>query len=697
MRRALRWSLVAAVLWTVPAEAGWGPPAAVDRSRHGTLSRPQLVVSPSGTVAAVWVEWDDNQERLRYSTRHPGEGWRGPLWLSDPEPGIGQVALALDAHDNPTVVWTVHGDGGSQRLKATTVPFWSPSFPPATLAEDASSPSIAIDDYGTATVLFAAGGHGARRIGSVSRPAGGDWEVDDDLPANLTANGPTIVNRPGIGLTALWIEDGTALRSSDRGATNWSVPVTVDATAGFADVRVAAGGDLIAAWRGPGGVEVSDRAAGASWGAPVAVAAAPQAEGVSVARAASGDAAAIWTVDERAYASSRTVPGGWATPVALGPAARRSARVVLDAAGVATAAWESPDEAGARRATRAAGGAWAAPVVLSNAGEPGSAGALAIDHAGEITVAWVSAEPAPEGARSRLLSATTAATVIDETKILSGPEDGSYTRHDTATFTFNAGVDGNHCSDSLGATMCHSPWDIWLHKEGPHRFAVAVGTDATAATRTVHLDTTAPAIGITLAGAASSADRFGLGAKVDVSLHVTDTGSGVHSHTAPGPLFTGTPGPHRYTATARDNVGNAGKATFDYIVDPPPEAAPAPSPAPTATPAPAEPVVIPPRLLSGSRPTIAKLLRGGISARYRATTPGRLTVQWRAGRALLARGTTTITRAGTVTVRIRPTATGRRQLRKRKSVRLTALTVFRTGAATDTSTAMLTLRRGRTS
>ena len=298
---------------------------------------------------------------------------------------------------------------------------------------------------------------------------------------------------------------------------------------------------------------------------------------------------------------------------------------------------------------------------------------------------------------SPLLSSTTGPSVITETKILSGPADGSYTRHDRATFTFNAGVDWHHCSDSLGATMCHSPYEMWLPEEGPHRFAVAVGTDATAATRTVHLDTTPPSIGVTLAGASPTADRFPLGAKVDVSLHVTDGGSGVHSHTTPGSLFTAAPGTHVYTATARDNVGNVGKATFDYIVDAPPAAAtPVPTPEPTPAAAAPEPEIIPPRLLAGARPTIAALLRRGVSARYRATTAGRLTVEWRSGRSLLARGVSTITRPGTVTLRIRPTAGGRRVLRKRKSMRVTAKTTFRTAAATDVSTAMLTLKRGRT-
>jgi len=711
MWRALRWSLVAVALWAAPAGADWSAPGVVERARGDFLRLPELAVGPSGALAAAWASQDrNNQQWVRVSYRPPGGRWTPPRTISGPLWSVETIALALDGGDRLTVVWQALSSPQTRRVQAVSGPWEEP----VTLSDGGSGPVVAVDDEGVVTVMFTDGG----RIQVASRPPDGGWSAAETFSAS--GRSPRLVNRPGRGLTAVWWE-GSALRSSDLG-DGWSAPATISATAGEADLRVNADGDLLAAWHGPGGVQAALRPAGADWGAPATLAAIPQADSVHAALNTRGEAVVAWTSGFRAHGAYRLPTGAWTPAEPVSPAADvRRVKVVVDAGGTATALLTGLDAEGIRRTTRSPAGVWASPVALTR---PWSydqrSTAVATDSGGAAHLAWLSGDATVEHAGDRLLWATTGAANLSETEILSGPADGSFTSASEVTFTFNGGSDSHACTGPGG--WCRSPHTMWLPRDGAHTFGVAVGDDATGVSRTIHRDTVPPRItGFKVDG--EYRNRFAFGERALVTLEVTDDGAGVHSFDAPRALDTSTPGWRTHVGRARDNVGNEGEAQFGYYVDPPPVDPPPPpvagDPAPFEEPEEEDDPNQPwedltdddepdpleeaeqharatmPKRLSGPRPTIAALLRRGVVLRYRATTTGRLALTWRLGRAVVARGARTIKRPGTFTLRLRATGAGRKRLARRTSVRVGETTVFRTGGASATNKASLTLKRGR--
>lgn len=176
------------------------------------------------------------------------------------------------------------------------------------------------------------------------------------------------------------------------------------------DIELDAQGNATAAWveyQPWRAVRAATRPRGGVWSQPVTLSD-PTEEGAwqpQVAVGANGDAVVVWSSNYRPPAETQTVlavtreaGGQWSQPVEISKPASQGGfevagepEVVLDAQGDATAIWseETSRAAAIVASTRPRGGAWSAPVELTNNEEnAGRFPELAVDSAGDVTAIW---------------------------------------------------------------------------------------------------------------------------------------------------------------------------------------------------------------------------------------------------------------------------------------------------------------------
>lgn len=219
----------------------------------------------------------------------------------------------------------------------------------------------------------------------------------------------------GGGTVAYWMRsDGTTRRAqaSRRVGGTWTAPVDLSPP-GVDVVGMAspAGGQRNVAFAGwqseAGGVRTSSAVTlrGGSWSAPTDLGSGPVHDwsGLRIAANATGDAVAVWNdkvganvvVDLARYSN-----GVWSPGVAITDPAVSSEfpRAVIDDSGAVTVAWWTINPSGGAPATltamRSSGSGWATPVALVS-GYAASTPAMAVDGAGQVTMAWMGCPTAP--------------------------------------------------------------------------------------------------------------------------------------------------------------------------------------------------------------------------------------------------------------------------------------------------------------
>ena len=149
---------------------------------------------------------------------------------------------------------------------------------------------------------------------------------------------------------------------------------------------------------------------------------------------------------------------------------------------------------------------------------------------------------------------------------ITSPTDG---QHVALNGTLKAAFTCVDEADGSGAKTCTSN-AVDTSTAGIHTFTVmtsdfAGNTDSKSVNYVVDADTTGPVITIS---APVEGQHYAFGAGVTPSVACSDAGSGVAHCDAPGLVDTSSAGPHGYTVTATDNVGNPSSKTVHYVVDP---------------------------------------------------------------------------------------------------------------------------------
>ena len=331
-----------------------------------------VAVTPQGDAIAVWTA-----DGVAQSSWLPAGGqWSAPVDLSDPSDFTQETYVAVDAAGNATVVWRqVTGPGVVIMARSRTAAgVWDDPQPLSGVG--AFRPTVAVDPQGSATVAWYQDVPMSvdNIVWAARRPAGGTWQAAQMMSAAGPVVDPSLAADAGI--VALAWKDSTSgvgvIRASVRSATGvWSADVSLSAPGEHADgpqAVVDPSGIVTVGWRRDNGAHYVVQAA------------------------------------------TRSSAGGWGPVQDLSDAAEGSAAPDLGVAGdgAVTAAWRTTVVAATvKTAVRPAGGTWGPPVTISDAAEAAGDPAVAVDALGDTVVTWSSS--VPDSIVDSVLAATRAA------------------------------------------------------------------------------------------------------------------------------------------------------------------------------------------------------------------------------------------------------------------------------------------------
>ncbi|WP_245734496.1 PKD domain-containing protein [Nocardioides exalbidus] len=373
----------------------------------------KLAVDASGTTTAVWTQTNGTHYLVTTSQRPAGGSWSAPVTLSQAGQHAYTPQVEVDARGGAVAAW-YRSDGGRDRVQVTTrTPdgAWSPVETLSAAGQSANGVRVAIDDSGTAAVVWSRSDGATIRIQASTHAVGGTWTT----PVTLSEVGgdaisPAIAVDAGGTFTAAWTRyDGSyslAQASSRPAGGDWSIPATLsEAGHGAARPRVAAGqaGSAVVVWTRSDGsnlrVQASSRQAGGPWSIATTLSK-PGSDvfaGPIVGLDTSGNASAVWTQliggDTRAVAATRAPGGGWAVPETISPVGSTKGLVDLAVGrdGTTVAVWTLAGPGvttQVQAALRHPGAAWSAgsPVSAFD-GETVEPDAV-VDPWGNASVAW---------------------------------------------------------------------------------------------------------------------------------------------------------------------------------------------------------------------------------------------------------------------------------------------------------------------
>ncbi|MDX6646010.1 MAG: hypothetical protein QOK40_1737 [Miltoncostaeaceae bacterium] len=299
----------ATALWATGArstalEAAEAPPG-------GALSRPHLLwpsgpfpvsltwlsVDRSDRALALWLVNDRNRTVLMSATRSAAGRWSAAVAVSRVVPRLSAVDVAVNRRGDAVAAWQAY-DPAIRRavVQAASRRGGGPFSDPVTVAHEGQFPygelAVAIGEGGDAAVTWSVAGVGDYRPALVATHAPlGRWSSPVLLsrPSESTSHLRVAVDGRG-GAMVAWMSEGKHRHTTGRPvvaasrtpAGRWTAPITVAGRVDAVDdpaLAMSPGGDAVIAWNrvvgGNARLLAAARRAGAGWGAPVEIAAAP--------------------------------------------------------------------------------------------------------------------------------------------------------------------------------------------------------------------------------------------------------------------------------------------------------------------------------------------------------------------------------------------------------------------------------------
>jgi hypothetical protein len=437
--RALRGAVVTLVLVIatalcggLAASAGATPMwlAPVNLSEAGfTGESPQVAVDAHGDVTAVWGRGGGGNYAVQTATRPAGGAWQAPITLSEASVDAGGAQVAVDPEGDAVAVWdtfpvppaTARTIQAAVRSASTGV--WSAPVTLGAIGEPTGNPQVAVDSHGNAVAVWEEQpvNPGPQYIQASFRPAGGTWSAPVSISPGNVAFRPHVVMDPEGNAVVTWFgydSVQSAVRLASSGT--WQQPVEVTTIGSEAGGRpggpalaVDGLGDVVTAWSSTVGsgsnhiVQAATLPAGGAWQTPVALSEAGlDAGSPDVALDPQGDAVVTWSAATSAIVGShsavmqavvRPAGGAWQAPVDISEAGQEvddpqfEPKVAIDPQGNAITVWEGLDgeDQVIQSAVRpAASGDWQAPVDLSASEMQANAAQIAIDSQGNAVSVW---------------------------------------------------------------------------------------------------------------------------------------------------------------------------------------------------------------------------------------------------------------------------------------------------------------------
>jgi hypothetical protein len=428
IRRTISAALACFALALLAAPSAGAAPAwlaPVNLSETGSPSDPQIAVDGRGDAVAVWDRSSGSSHEIQAATRLAGGAWQTPVKLFE-APRAGFPAIAIDPQGEAVVAWTSGSVEAHQAVDAAVGTAigggWSAPVQVGESGDDGDEPQVAIDPQGNSVVVWAAHpeSSGSSFIQATSRQVGGAWSAPADISEGNVAMLPGVAFDAQGNAVAIW-EGFDYIGSAElpAAADKWQAPVEIAQTdlgpggrPGGPQLAADPQGEVLAVWSNASGsgenhiVYSARRPIGGGWQPPAALsdrgmnAAAPH-----VALDPQGNAIAVWSAagssgDAVTQSAVRPIGGAWQAPLDISETGLQASNqlephVAVGPQGNAVVAFEGID--GGQQVIQAAvgstgGGSWQAPVDLSTSGPGQSSTAtdpqLAVDSQGNVVAVW---------------------------------------------------------------------------------------------------------------------------------------------------------------------------------------------------------------------------------------------------------------------------------------------------------------------
>jgi hypothetical protein len=291
---------------------------------------------------------------------------------------------------------------------AKATPTWMAPVILSANAQNATSPQVASDGHGNAAAVWLYQSDGTNNVVQVSTHApGGAWSgpIDISVPGK-NAQAPQVAVDHNGDAAAVWVRsDGSnnIVQVATRPAGgSWSTPMDLSQGGQDADsprVALDASGDVFVAWDRYDGSNDRLQVAvdtGGMWGATQTLSVAGKSANLYDLKVNSaGSAMAAWDLYDASgnyvIQVATYAAGTWDAPQSLSDPTGQGAApsLALDSAGDATVAWEerAPDlKFVIQSSSRTAGGSWTTPQTVS--AEAANNPLVTEDNAGNTTIAW---------------------------------------------------------------------------------------------------------------------------------------------------------------------------------------------------------------------------------------------------------------------------------------------------------------------
>ena len=344
--------------------------------------------------------------------------WTPPVDLSESGQDASAAQIALDGMGNAMAVWQ-RSNGTNVVVQSATKPFaldWqSPVNVPVSPSSDSSSPQLALDIHGNATVAWTSLS-ASFVLQASSRPYGGNWQFAPDTLSfsNPASGSQRIAVDPFGNVTLVWenVEGaGSIIQSFTKSyGGSWQSPIDLFSLVGstFAvspQVAVDVQGNATAVWTSITATDVNTEAStkpfGGAWQSVVSELSQQTASllisNPQICVDVNGNATAVWQFDDGSHttiqASSKPFGGAWqASPNTLSPSGYDAInpQVAVDPQGNLTAVWELNNGSNSviQASTKLNGWGWGLPTTLIT-GQDSHNPQIVIDAYGNATAVWM--------------------------------------------------------------------------------------------------------------------------------------------------------------------------------------------------------------------------------------------------------------------------------------------------------------------
>lgn len=396
----------------------WNAPVQVSSLESDQVA---IVVDPLGYATAVWQGFNGTDYQIRASRRLLSLGglgsWSSPVTISDGSVSFAQgPVLGADYLGNVVVVWSAFNAELSiiQTASCTSLGVWSSPSTISTLDFNASLPRLAVNRLGVLGNAVAVWQHyngSYFEVKAAERSLAGAWsspeslsqtEGDDLLPCiAIEDSGDAIaayIFNNYLGSYTAWVCSKAAGQAwqalhqvSDGDDQVHSTSVALDAV-----------GRAVMVWGDFNGlnfeIDAIARDAQGVWSDPVAISS-PSTESYapSVQIDTLGTATVLWTAFDGAHyllqSATCSAGGSWTTPVTLsgGQSDVGDNHFVIAADNTVIAVWS--EDNGSNSAIYSSrcpsGGAWSAPVKISNTSSYAYSPSLGVDGTGRAAAVWL--------------------------------------------------------------------------------------------------------------------------------------------------------------------------------------------------------------------------------------------------------------------------------------------------------------------